>query len=416
MFRKKALEHAENSRKPNQLAQIVPTQPWLLITALWILLIACLLWGIFGSIPFRVSGDGLLLPKNGSIYAAVAADDAGRIQEILVKPQQMVKQGQIVAHLEQTDLVNDILVSQKELVDLKSREKKIKFTFNKEIELYEKNIHTKNELIEKVLDSEIKALQEKKELLFAVQQAYKKKLESKKLLTETAGDYYAQVARIESLKKEEVENKIDLENFINERKNQLREIEYKIVDKKYILEKIQEKLKLSKDIISPVNGIVIAISKNIGDLVQEGDVVLRIANIEEDLDAIIFVSPKDGKKIKPQMNALVSPTNIKKEEYGSIHGQVISVSDYPSTTESMMAILHNKKLVDEFSKETSPIAVRIQLKNDKKTPSGLSWSSSMGPNKLITPGTFVNARITVDEKSPLQIIIPLFKNLLVTER
>lgn len=416
IFRKKALEHAEFSGRSDQLARIVPTQPWVMMIALWILLFACLLWGIFGKIPFRVSGNGLLLPKNGSVYAAVAPDQAGRIQTILVKPQTLVKKGQIVARLEQADLFNQIGINKKELTELERRNKNLNNIFNQQIQAYQKNILEKNDLIKKGLESELKALQEKKELLDAVQKAYERHLESKRLLTDTASNYHEQAARVEATKKELVENNIKLANFIDEKENRLRDLEFKIIDKRYELEKLEEKRKLSENVVSPINGIVTAISKNIGDLVKKGDAVVRIANVDSELDAIVFIPITDGKKIKVNMNALVSPSNIKKEEYGSIHGRVISVADYPSTAESMMAVLHNKNLVDEFFNEKSPIAIRISLKTDNNTPSGFSWSSSKGPDKTITAGTFVNARITIDEKSPLQIIIPLFKNLLVTEK
>ena len=127
---------------------------------------------------------------------------------------------------------------------------------------------------------------------------------------------------------------------------------------------------------------------------------------------MIYLAPQDGKRVKKDMSALVVPTTVKKEEYGGIQGRVTYVSPFPVTPQSMQAILQNEELVENFSKDGAPIAVRIRLARDSNTFSGLKWSSSKGPEQEITPGTLMRGRITVREQSRFSLVIPALKKVI----
>lgn len=415
-FREKAVKNATASPELDQLVRIVPNRHWVLMGVLWSLVLIAIAWSIFGRIPFRVSGEGLLLSKDGSVHAAVAAAEPGRIKTILVKPNDIVKKGQLVASLQESELRNELHTHSIHLQELENRYQTLNQLFGQQIAEYTTNIDNKNASLQKGLEAELKSLKELETLFKVIQNAYEQQLETKRLLTDSASNYYAQQSKVEAIRQEIVQNKINLSQFIDQKQAQLRELDFNVRDQRNEINKLQKRLMLSEQIISPVSGVVTSISKNIGDLVKKGDVVVRIANVSNELDAVVFVSSKEGKKIKPGMSALVSPTNIKKEEYGSIRGKVNTVSEYPVTQEAMMAILHNQSLVNDLSKNSAPIAVRIHLSSDRKTRSGFSWSSSQGPDEVITPGTSAIARITINQKSPLRIIVPVFKNLWGAEK
>ena len=109
------------------------------------------------------------------------------------------------------------------------------------------------------------------------------------------------------------------------------------------------------------------------------------------------------------MNALISPSTFKREEFGSIKGEVETVSQFPTTKKAMMAVLQNEHLVEFLAKKGPPITVRIRLKEDPETFSHFAWSSSDGPRQQVTPGSLAVARITVREQSPVSLIIPALK-------
>ena len=158
--------------------------------------------------------------------------------------------------------------------------------------------------------------------------------------------------------------------------------------------------------------MIIAVHKGIGDHVKPGDTIVTIASAGKGLDAVIFVSPKDGKRIKVGMPALIVPNTVNREEFGSIRGKVIKVSNYPITQNAMIALLHNEELVKLFAKDSAPILVRVRLLLNSKTYSGYDWTSSQGPRQLITPGTLVNGRIVVRRQAPITLMIPTFKKIL----
>ncbi|MDP7045111.1 MAG: NHLP bacteriocin system secretion protein, partial [Alphaproteobacteria bacterium] len=116
-----------------------------------------------------------------------------------------------------------------------------------------------------------------------------------------------------------------------------------------------------------------------------------------------------GKKIHPGMRAEVAPSSIERDLYGSIRGNVESVSDLPETQAGLMAILGNETLVGKMMGAGAPIKVVIALDKDPKTFSGLKWSSSKGPPLKVTTGDTGFASVTVREERPINLVIPIFE-------
>jgi multidrug efflux pump subunit AcrA (membrane-fusion protein) len=97
LFRKVALERLSSPEQLDQLMQVTTPRGWLAMIGLAALLLVALIWGIFGSIPTTVSGQGILL--RGSGIQRISAGKAGQVSKILVKAGDSVKQGQPVANI-----------------------------------------------------------------------------------------------------------------------------------------------------------------------------------------------------------------------------------------------------------------------------------------------------------------------------
>ncbi|WP_026069147.1 hypothetical protein [Legionella tunisiensis] len=117
---------------------------------------------------------------------------------------------------------------------------------------------------------------------------------------------------------------------------------------------------------------------------------------------------KPGIDVKPGSNqnpavAPVVPSTATKQEYGSIVGVVEDIANFPSSQSSMMAVLSNEKLVEDFTKYGPQLYVRINLiKAD--TPSHYKWTASKGPNMIVTNGTLCTADI-ITKKSLLLVCL-----------
>jgi HlyD family secretion protein len=102
---------------------------------------------------------------------------------------------------------------------------------------------------------------------------------------------------------------------------------------------------------------------------------------------------------------------VRKEEWGTMLGEIVSISDFPATAEGMRAILQNPELVREFTSGGPPYAARVRLLSSARSPRRYRWSSGEGPPILITAGTLAAASVTVKEERPIAFVIPLFRKM-----
>jgi HlyD family secretion protein len=107
----------------------------------------------------------------------------------------------------------------------------------------------------------------------------------------------------------------------------------------------------------------------------------------------------------------VEPGTVKREEFGSMIGSIVAVSDFPVTPQGMAAILHNDNLVTRFSHEGAPYAATVSLEPDTTTVSGYRWAVGKGPPIRLSSGTLTKAEITTRNQRPLDLIVPLVKRL-----
>ncbi|MEW5729657.1 MAG: NHLP bacteriocin system secretion protein, partial [Pseudomonadota bacterium] len=184
------------------------------------------------------------------------------------------------------------------------------------------------------------------------------------------------------------------------------------------LDALAERLDRQTVVLSPYDGDVVEAKANVGDIVDKGAELLTVLPArtgqakDDDLVAVLYVPPNDGKKVRPGMVAQVAPSTIKREEYGFILGKVKSVAEIPSSAEGMMRTLKNQQLVEALSGGGAPFEVVVELERDPATPTGFRWSSSRGPEGDINTGTLADAQVTVREIHLISLAIPALEQLL----
>jgi hypothetical protein len=157
-------------------------------------------------------------------------------------------------------------------------------------------------------------------------------------------------------------------------------------------------------IASPFGGRILEVRVSDGAYVQVGTTLASLEPVDEPLEAILYVSPTDGKNIRQGMTVHLSPTTVKPEEYGFMLGQVKSVSQFPATSQGMLRVLGSEELVRELSSGGSPIEVRVELSPAEANPSGYEWTSPQGPPILIQSGTFVTGEIILRKVHPIDMV------------
>ncbi|MDR2207998.1 MAG: biotin/lipoyl-binding protein [Azoarcus sp.] len=109
-------EYLERLRSPEQLDSVVRvTEPaiWMAIISLCLLLASVLLWSIFGVMSVSVDGVGVILDHAGKVN--LYHDASGKIKEVLVKPGDRVREGDVVATLVFPSMVDDIIKARQDV-------------------------------------------------------------------------------------------------------------------------------------------------------------------------------------------------------------------------------------------------------------------------------------------------------------
>lgn len=411
-FRQQALLELHAPDQIDKLIQVVSPRAWITLLSFYLLLISLILWGIFGSIPTRVEGKGILLVENGSVYNAVAPPGGGRISDILVQEGQEIKKGDIIAHLERPDLLEKLQLAKDYVERLKREQVELTQTSKKELATRHKQISQQTNTLERSLETESKNLKDIETLLNLKEENFKKGLLVWQDIENTRRDYYSAKDRSDQLQIQLTQLKTQEDEFKDQWRQRLKDKELTILAEQLKMNNMAAEVSISKTVVSPAEGIVISVNTAVGKMVPDGGSVVTITSLGEGLDALIFMLPHEGQRVASGMAALVTPSTIEKEEYGSMKGKVLSVSEFPQAAEAIIALLHNQEMAKQFVESGAPTGIRIRIVRDSNTFSGYQWSSSRGPNKKISPGTLAEVRITVREQPPISLIIPAFKKLL----
>jgi hypothetical protein len=129
------------------------------------------------------------------------------------------------------------------------------------------------------------------------------------------------------------------------------------------------------------------------------------SGFKSDLNALVFVSNQEGKKIRAGMKSLLIPNTLSAFKYGYIQGTVTNISQYPASKDAIYAYLGNMNLVDEFFSGGVPFMVKIKLEKNPLTVSGLNWTTRRGAPFKIESGTGIVAKITHKTSSPISLLI-----------
>jgi HlyD family secretion protein len=404
IFRKVSLERLSSPEQLDQMVQVTDPKGWLALAGIGLLLLAAIAWGIFGSIPTEAQGTGILLRQGG--VSDLVANAAGQVQEILVGVGDVIEKGQPVARIQQSLLLRQIaddLAKQRvlraqyaEAVRLADQQKRLRA---RDLAQQRSNLERSGESLEKDvallrerMDAQQSLLNDgliTKETFLTTQQS----LNAKR-------DQLAQ-ARLDlnglDLKRIEADQLLDQQ--LETRQAAVRDLELE-------LRELNAKLGENVNILSPYAGRVLEVLANRGDVVNPGTAILSVEVLSENLQAVLFVPASTGKQVQRGMAAQLSPSTVKREEYGSLLGRVTWVAEFPSTSRGMIRLLGNEALVTKLMEQGPPIQVNVDLTRDPATPTGYRWSSSRGPNLKISSGTLATGDIVIQRDRPAHLVIP----------
>lgn len=409
IFRKVALDRLSSPEQLDQIMRVTSPMGWATLGACLVLIAMTVIWGVFGSIPTKVTGQGILVEK-GSLFDVVTMGE-GQIIEVLPDVDEEIKIGQMIARVRQPDIQHQFEEAQRTLDHLLEERtfinqlgSDIHASRTKHINQQRRTLHDSIKLSETRLDDLHERVEQYEKLMKGGLVARKTYLDAKA--------EYNQVLQ-EILKYREQLASLPTTSFqaTSERKKEQIDVERRIIRAEEELDTLSDRLDLASRVISPKAGRVNEIFKAPGAFLRLGEAILSLETDSPDDNFYIsaYFPPNQGKRIQLGMPVLIAPSIAKREEYGVLLGEVVNVSAFPATPRGMMHILENETLVELLSKNGPPIKVRAKLTKDPDTFSGFKWSSGQGAPVKLQSGTMCQTEVVVEEQKPISLIIPYLK-------
>ena len=410
IFSKEALEAASNPDELDHTLQIVRAKLWIPIFGICVVALVGLTWSIFGRMPVNVTGFGVLInPGNVKIVQSQAP---GLVEKVSVKPGDEIKEGDIVALLQQPALEQSLQQTKENYDEINRINSDALKANQKQFVAQLASINRQKELLTegKELSGNVnRSLEKRNEVLL---QLAKDNLVNSEMLLQSESSlvesktkmasYDAQIQElelsIEQAKQKNIQTEFTLKNQIDESRR--------------AVEKLELQLENNRHIRSKSGGKVMQLMVSAGTAVAFGTPVLSVAADQstQSMKNLCYFSVKDGKKIKPNMTIQVTPSTVKRERYGSIVGKVVSVSSFPVSREAAMNIVGSKELAFALTGQGAMIEVKTELKPalSSESESGYEWTSK-NPPVAVSQGTTTVNRVRVDDRAPITYVLPLLR-------
>lgn len=410
IFRKVALERLSSPEQLDQLVQVTDPRGWLALAGLGTVLLTALGWGFWGSIPTQAGGQGILLRQGG--VSDLVANANGQVAEVLVGIGDVIEKGQPVARIRQDALLRQIQDNRAKLAALRGEVAALQRSAGEQKRLRARDLAQQRANLERTvetLEKDVSLLRERVDAERALlddglmtKQAF---LTTQQSLNAKRDELASRRLELNGLELKRLEADQQLDQQLEARQNGLRDLDLETRE-------LDAQLGENVNIVSPFAGRVLEILADRGDVVAPGSPVLSVEVLSEDLMAVLFVPASVGKKVQRGMAVRVSPSTVRREEFGTLVGRVLWVAEFPSTVRGMTRLLGNERLVTKLMEEGPPIQVNVALARDPATPTGYRWSSSRGPTLKISSGTLASGDVVVKEDRPITLMIPTLRERL----
>lgn len=414
-FKEPALKGINSSQQFDQRIRIIPPATRLLAASAAIVCLAALAWAVFGSIPTRVIGRGVVLSTQEGNFS-VAAIASGPVVEVLVKQGDRVVAGQPIAIIEQKLLLTQIESALAEVERLEANLALLRAA--NAAQIVSSDEAAKRQLA--AIDEQLAANEVRRDRLRELVAGYSA-LRGRGMISQS--EFIARQEQYD-LTALDLANakarKIEVELTAATKRDNLADVERQkqaeIDLKKAGVDRLRVEMEVGSFVRSPISGIIREIRLGRGDVAATGSVVATVGPDKQSYYQVLtLLRGKTRKRAAPDMEAHIVPDIIKKEEYGSMKGRVTMVSDEDISVQHVEQIVHNDQLTRSLFGGEPALLAYVELVPTKDNPSGFEWWSGKGPPYKITAGSVATVDIIVERVRPITLIIPALRKLLSTD-
>jgi multidrug resistance efflux pump len=119
IFREEAFEALSSPEELDRLLQITNAQAWLPLVTVGFLVVGAGIWSVIGRIPLTATGQGILIRPRQVLQ--LQASSTGQLLNLNIKPGDKVKQGQILATIDQSQLQQELGQEEAKLSELQGQ-------------------------------------------------------------------------------------------------------------------------------------------------------------------------------------------------------------------------------------------------------------------------------------------------------
>jgi HlyD family secretion protein len=413
IFRKVSLERLTSPEQLDKLLKITSSKTWVMIYAIFLFILITLIWSIFGRIPYKVNGSGILMRSGGIVN--ISHISAGRITEIKVAAGDTVQKGDVIARISQPDLVNQLNEYLQKLNEMENDKTRSTTYSQMDNSLQLSYLSQEERNVDAIIKSDTEQLAFLESKLKTLRDLEKEGGVSKQVVEDVESKYTALKQKISDTKNSIGQIQYKKSQTRQETEKEQLSMDRNVVELKRKISTLEDTINYNSNVISPYSGRVVEVMMNEESLFNPGMTIISIEPSGiglKNLEAVVFVPFQEGKRIKVGMDVQVCPSIVKKEEYGFIYGRVTYVSNYPATIDGMMRVIGNDNIVKSMSNIGPSIEIHVDLIPSSKTESGFKWSSPKGPQLKLQTGTLCAGSIVVEEQPPIKLVIPTIRAFL----
>lgn len=414
-FRAEAAAAATSVSQVDDALEVVRPPALAFCATLALLVVGVAVWASFTDVPIKVTGQGILVSPAGVID--VVSESNGRINDIRFKPGDVIRPGDVVALVDQSEQKLRLAEAEGELQDaLAAREDMRRFQ--------ERDLHADEvwrQAREQAVDGNIRSLQERQRMM-SEREDLVRQLADRGLITRDRAiaakiELFTIRSDLETQRNELQTMALDATRRQTQREKDMLAAEQRVATASRAVEAARDRLQRYAAILSPYGGRVVEAKANIGQVVSSGAPIVSVERDGmlpgqgSDLVALVYVGAQDGKKLRLGMEADVSPAPVRKEEHGHLVGRVDRVADTPASSVGMLRTLQNDALVSEFQKTLrTPFEIMIRLERD--SAGALRWSTGNPPKFSMDGGTLVSVEVTVQKVRLIALALPILQQWL----
>jgi HlyD family secretion protein len=410
LFRQVSLERLSSPEQLDQLLRVTSPRSWAGLTAIGLILTTSLVWGYKGTVVTTASGQGVIIRSGGVLNVVTHGD--GLVMSVDVKVGERIKANQVVASVAQPVLEQKVRAMQQALEEM-LRERQ------HALDIHRQSARLQIDALERQRTNAQRQITELEETAKLTQEQItaEEQLLAKGLITKQQSlvakqkliDTQDQIASLRAQIKQ-----FEAQQFTADSQPQQDDADMRtrISNQQRDIAESQKQLSLAEKVVSPYPGQVIELKVSPGTSVTNGQPVLSIQPDEQTLELVAYLPSLQAKDTKAGMEAQVSPSNIKREEYGFIRGKVTYVSDYPATPAALMRNFENETLSAALTGAGPVTEIRVALDRNADTLSGFQWSTSKGPPIVLTSGTLCTVQVVTRTQKPVTLVLPFVKDKL----